>query len=82
MGTLTGQVLQIRYSMSVFTFVMMFRFFKAFRANPRLAIAVNTLVKAAVDILHFFVVFLTIFLVFTLIAYIMFGSQVSRKVLQ
>merc|ERR1719174_1870378 len=52
-GTLTGQVLQIRYSMSVFTFVMMFRFFKAFRANPRLSIATNTLSGAAVDIVHF-----------------------------
>ena len=71
---------QIQAQMCVFSFVMMFRFFKAFRANPRLAIAVNTLVKAAVDILHFFVVFLTIFLVFTLMAYITFGAQLSRLV--
>jgi hypothetical protein len=74
--TLMSSLQFIKMLMCVFSFVMMFRFFKAFRANPRLAIAVDTLVRAAVDILHFFVVFLTIFLVFTLIAYIMFGSQV------
>merc|ERR1719305_516680 len=72
-GTLTGQVLQIRYSMSVFTFVMMFRFFKAFRANPRLSIATNTLSGAAVDIVHFGVVFAVIFLSFALIGHISFG---------
>merc|ERR1719379_1232360 len=72
-GTLTGQVLQIRYSMSVFTFVMMFRFFKAFRANPRLSIATNTLSGAAVDIVHFSVVFIVIFLSFALIGHISFG---------
>merc|ERR1719197_1051422 len=51
MIALMGSLGFIRMLMCVFSFVMMFRFFKAFRANPRLAIAVDTLVKAAVDIL-------------------------------
>merc|ERR1719183_3231750 len=69
-GALTTQVGNIRYSMSTFTFVMMFRFFKAFRANPRLAIATNTLSGAAIDIVHFGVV---IVYSFALIGHISFG---------
>jgi hypothetical protein len=59
--------------MSSFTFVMMFRFFKAFRANPRLSIATNTMAQATVDIVHFGVVFLVIFMSFGLIGHISFG---------
>merc|ERR1719247_2567035 len=73
MGVLTSQVGDIRKSMSLFTFVMMFRFFKAFRANPRLAIATNTLSGAAIDIVHFGVVFTVIFFSFALIGHISFG---------
>jgi hypothetical protein len=73
MGGLTAQVGDIRYSSSIFTFVMMFRFFKAFRANPRLSIATNTLSGAAIDIIHFSVVFIVIFLSFALIGHISFG---------
>jgi hypothetical protein len=73
MGVLTSQVGDIRKSMSLFTFVMMFRFFKAFRANPRLAIATNTLSGAAIDIVHFGVVFIVIFYSFALIGHISFG---------
>lgn len=51
----------------------MFKFFKAFRANPKLQIATATLSKSSTDIVHFMVVFLAIFISFAMIAHTSFG---------
>jgi len=72
---LSGQLGTLRLVLSLFTFVLMLRFFKAFRANPRLSLATNTLSEAAVDIIHFFVVFMTIYVSFAVIGHSSFGHQ-------
>jgi len=58
-----------------YTFTLMLKFFKAFQANPRLNIVVMTMTSAAVDIIHFFIVFMTIFCVFSLMASLIFGPK-------
>ncbi|CAD7957645.1 unnamed protein product [Amoebophrya sp. A120] len=58
--------------------VMMMRFFKAFRANPRLNVVTQTILEGSTDISHFAVVFLTIFTAFVLCAQVLFGSRVKQ----
>lgn len=54
------------------------KFFKAFGANPRLKVVTDTLVAAAEDIVHFFVVFVTVLLTFVIIAHVLFGSDLEE----
>lgn len=58
-----------------YSFTLMLKFFKAFQANPRLNIVVMTMSDSAVDIVHFAIVFTTIFFVFSLMAHVVFGSK-------
>ena len=67
----------IRVLISINLIILMFRFFKAFRANPRLAVVTNTLVKGGVDIAHFFIVFSVIFVSFSAMGAVLFGSRVE-----
>eukprot|EP00927_Polykrikos_kofoidii_P067156 TRINITY_DN62672_c0_g1_i1.p1 TRINITY_DN62672_c0_g1~~TRINITY_DN62672_c0_g1_i1.p1 ORF type:complete len:1138 (+),score=201.41 TRINITY_DN62672_c0_g1_i1:75-3416(+) len=52
---------------------LMLKFFKAFRANPRLNVVIKTIESSMVDLAHFLVVFFSIFLVFAIMGYVMFG---------
>jgi hypothetical protein len=54
----------------------MLSFFKAFRANPRLNVVAATIAGAGVDLLHFLIVMLTIFMVFVLTGHFLFGGSV------
>lgn len=60
-----------------FSLSTMLAFFKSFRANPRLRVVTDTLVEAKQDFVHFLVVFISIFLVFVLSGYILFGNRVK-----
>jgi len=51
------------------------RFFRVFRASPRLNMLFRTLQRAAVDLAHFFLVFAVIFLGFAIIGHAIFGRQ-------
>lgn len=61
-----------------FAFSTMLAFFKAFRANPRLRVVTDTIVMAKQEFVHFLVVFASIFFVFVLSGYILFGNQVKQ----
>jgi len=77
-GEIAGSHENLRIVTFFYAFTLMLKFFKAFRANPRLNIVIMTIQDAAVDIIHFFLVFLTIFLVFSMMAYVMFGSKIRE----
>eukprot|EP00927_Polykrikos_kofoidii_P020188 TRINITY_DN19511_c0_g2_i1.p1 TRINITY_DN19511_c0_g2~~TRINITY_DN19511_c0_g2_i1.p1 ORF type:complete len:968 (+),score=107.73 TRINITY_DN19511_c0_g2_i1:111-2906(+) len=62
--------------MGVNTISIMVRFFKAFRANPRLAVVTNTLQGSATDIVHFCVVFVAVYIGFALVGHVLFGGDV------
>lgn len=53
------------------------RFFKAFRANPRLNVAAQTLRRAGSDCAHFLIVFSLMLLGFALVAHTIFGSHIQ-----
>jgi len=54
------------------------KFFKAFQANPRLRLVTDTMVRASTDIAHFSIVFLALFLAFSVIGHIYFGSDLVQ----
>eukprot|EP00928_Gymnodinium_smaydae_P021197 TRINITY_DN18250_c0_g3_i1.p1 TRINITY_DN18250_c0_g3~~TRINITY_DN18250_c0_g3_i1.p1 ORF type:complete len:958 (-),score=117.64 TRINITY_DN18250_c0_g3_i1:466-3339(-) len=64
--------------LALYPFVVLMRFFKAFSAQPRLALVTNTIVRASTDVAHFGIVFFTVFSVFTISAQIMFGQELHE----
>lgn len=63
--------------LATYTGVIIFRFFKSFRANPRLSVVTETLSGGVIDLIHFFVVFMVFFLAFTVIACVIFGPRMK-----
>uniref|UniRef100_A0A7S0ATS6 Polycystin cation channel PKD1/PKD2 domain-containing protein n=1 Tax=Pyrodinium bahamense TaxID=73915 RepID=A0A7S0ATS6_9DINO len=57
---------------------IMAKFFKSFMSNPRLKVVTETLRKSFQDIVHFIMVFATIFLCFTVIGHVLFGSDIVQ----
>merc|ERR1740130_1437810 len=57
---------------------IMLKFFKAFQANPRLQLVTNTLVRAGSDIFHFSVVFMAVFLGFSVTGHILLGNDLLQ----
>eukprot|EP00931_Biecheleriopsis_adriatica_P039745 TRINITY_DN22724_c0_g1_i1.p1 TRINITY_DN22724_c0_g1~~TRINITY_DN22724_c0_g1_i1.p1 ORF type:complete len:1024 (+),score=168.73 TRINITY_DN22724_c0_g1_i1:77-3148(+) len=57
----------------IYLFFLMMKFFKAFKANRRLDVVIQTLVGSAVDVAHFMIVFLSIFLCYSWAGHTMFG---------
>eukprot|EP00929_Paragymnodinium_shiwhaense_P098005 TRINITY_DN59571_c0_g1_i1.p1 TRINITY_DN59571_c0_g1~~TRINITY_DN59571_c0_g1_i1.p1 ORF type:complete len:989 (-),score=220.50 TRINITY_DN59571_c0_g1_i1:124-3057(-) len=55
--------------------VIMLRLFKAFSAQPRLALVTDTLAKASSDLFHFSIIFLSIFMSFAVMGTIVFGRE-------
>jgi hypothetical protein len=68
----------MKYCMFIYSFALIFRFFKAFAAQPRLAVVAETLSSAQTDIIHLFIVLLTIIFAFVLAALIMFGGSLKE----
>eukprot|EP00391_Amoebophrya_sp_Ameob2_P004195 CAMPEP_0179009944 /NCGR_PEP_ID=MMETSP0795-20121207/16540_1 /TAXON_ID=88552 /ORGANISM="Amoebophrya sp., Strain Ameob2" /LENGTH=1054 /DNA_ID=CAMNT_0020705171 /DNA_START=173 /DNA_END=3337 /DNA_ORIENTATION=- len=58
--------------------VSMCRMFKGFSAQPRLGLVTNTIWKAASDILHFLIVFGSVFATFAVIGTLLFGTYVPE----
>ena len=67
----------LQYMVSVYVVVMMLRFFKSFRANPRLNVVTQTITDGATDIMHFGIVFMTIFVAFAVAAQVLFGARMK-----
>ena len=59
----------------LFAVAVVLRLFKNFSAQPRLAVVVECLRQSAVDVFHFFVVFLTIFALWSIIGLVLFGHS-------
>mmetsp|Transcript_33993 Transcript_33993/g.88683 ORF Transcript_33993/g.88683 Transcript_33993/m.88683 type:complete len:634 (-) Transcript_33993:804-2705(-) len=66
-----------QHTMSIFPFVIVLRLFKSFAAQPRLSLVTQTLYKASVDVLHFLLVFLTIFFTYAVGGMSLFGHHME-----
>eukprot|EP00929_Paragymnodinium_shiwhaense_P101447 TRINITY_DN6453_c0_g1_i1.p1 TRINITY_DN6453_c0_g1~~TRINITY_DN6453_c0_g1_i1.p1 ORF type:complete len:1133 (+),score=323.86 TRINITY_DN6453_c0_g1_i1:100-3498(+) len=74
---IASNVLRLRQIVFFNSIVLMMKFFKAFRANPRLNVVIKTITESTVDLVHFMVVFIVIFLVFSIMGYVMFGAAIK-----
>lgn len=67
-----------RAALSLYPFVVVSRFFKAFDAQPRLSLVTSTINRASTDLFHFGLVFASIFGLFALSAMILFGQDIGE----
>mmetsp|Transcript_45191 Transcript_45191/g.104739 ORF Transcript_45191/g.104739 Transcript_45191/m.104739 type:complete len:1039 (-) Transcript_45191:51-3167(-) len=58
--------------------LIVFRLFKAFAAQPRLALVTNTLMVTGVDLLHFMLVFTSIFVTLAISGLVLFGRRLEN----
>mmetsp|Transcript_52777 Transcript_52777/g.94891 ORF Transcript_52777/g.94891 Transcript_52777/m.94891 type:complete len:1172 (-) Transcript_52777:100-3615(-) len=68
----------LRWVVFFYSLVLMMKFFKGFRANPRLDIVVQTMITSSTDLAHFGIVFGIIFVVFSVMAYVAFGAKIKQ----
>jgi len=67
-----------RIALALYPIVVVSRFFKAFSAQPRLALVTQTVARASTDLVHFGLVFFSIFGLFTMSAMVLFGQDLSE----
>jgi hypothetical protein len=58
-----------------YTLLLSLKFLQSFAAQPRLAVVTNTLLRAGVDLIHFFIVTITIFLSYVVSGMLIFGRR-------
>jgi len=66
-----------RKTLALYPLIIVFRLFKSFAAQPRLALVTNTLMKAAPDLFHFMIVFGSVFITFMICGIVLFGREVT-----
>merc|ERR1719428_788571 len=57
--------------------LVMCRFFKAFKGQPRLAVVTTTIASAGSDLFHFGLIFFSVFLTFAFAGTILFGRRMA-----
>eukprot|EP00928_Gymnodinium_smaydae_P018445 TRINITY_DN1701_c0_g1_i2.p1 TRINITY_DN1701_c0_g1~~TRINITY_DN1701_c0_g1_i2.p1 ORF type:complete len:652 (-),score=148.84 TRINITY_DN1701_c0_g1_i2:1638-3593(-) len=67
---------QLKLVLFMYPFMIIVRLFKAFGAQPRLALMTSTISRSAKDLCHFGIVFASIFLSFVVSGAILFGREV------
>eukprot|EP00747_Dinoflagellata_sp_TGD_P115336 gnl/TRDRNA2_/TRDRNA2_172135_c1_seq2.p1 gnl/TRDRNA2_/TRDRNA2_172135_c1~~gnl/TRDRNA2_/TRDRNA2_172135_c1_seq2.p1 ORF type:complete len:437 (-),score=80.49 gnl/TRDRNA2_/TRDRNA2_172135_c1_seq2:98-1408(-) len=68
-------LLALHWVMGMQIFAILLKFFKAFQSNPRLLVVTNTLMTASVDLLHFGIVFVAVFIGFAAAGHVLFGDE-------
>lgn len=79
-AALETEVVQVnffRVLLAMYPIINMIMLFKAFASQPRLSLVTRTLAAARNDLLHFLVVFVSIFLTYALIGVLLFGREVN-----
>merc|ERR1719387_1099448 len=74
---MVGQERSFRSSLFFYPVLVMLRLFKSFNAQPRLGIVTRTLSRSANDMAHFLLVFMTIFISFTVSGTVLFGQDLG-----
>jgi hypothetical protein len=69
---------ELKYFIAVFAFTSALKFFKAFRANPKLNVVTKTLIDSASDLAHFMIVFCALLMAFVLVGHLLFGGRLEE----
>jgi len=75
---LSGFLMLSRLLICWYTILIMFRFFQAFKAQPRLAVVTNTITRSLTDLAHFIVVLLVVLLAYAVAAMFLFGHRLLQ----
>lgn len=67
-----------RTSLCFYPMIVMLRLFKSFAAQPRLAVVTETIAHGSQDLLHFFIIFLSVFSCLCLNAVLLFGQDLEE----
>lgn len=67
----------LRIMLCFYPLIIVVRLFKAFSAQPRLAVVTRTMSRALPDLFHFIIVFGSVFMTFTVCGMVLFGREVS-----
>merc|ERR1719253_137766 len=70
-------VRHLRLTVAVYPLIIIIRLFKSFAAQPKLALVTKTLGNAWPDLFHFSIVFLSVFVTFTICGIVLFGREVG-----
>lgn len=65
-----------RLLISYYCIILIFRFFTAFRVQPRLAVVTNTLIAVGTDLFHFLFIFTPCFVAYVISGNILFGRRI------
>lgn len=71
-----GQI-SLRKVLAFYPLVIISGFMKPFSAQPRLGVMTTTLTAAAVDIIHFFFVFVVVFVMYSVMGMTLFGEELA-----
>eukprot|EP00440_Ansanella_granifera_P023268 gb/GFBE01025268.1/.p1 GENE.gb/GFBE01025268.1/~~gb/GFBE01025268.1/.p1 ORF type:complete len:974 (+),score=227.42 gb/GFBE01025268.1/:1-2922(+) len=63
----------VRLACVLYLFILIMKFFKAFKANKRLDVVIQTLVGSLQDVTHFAIVFISIYLCYAWSGHVFFG---------
>lgn len=66
----------LRLALAMYPVFIVIRLFKSFAAQPKLALVTETMYRAAPDLVHFFIVFASVFVTFTICGIVLFGREV------
>jgi hypothetical protein len=67
-----------RQILCIYPFIVMVRLFKSFAAQPRLALVTATLERGAQDMLHFFIVFFSVYACMMVNSVLFFGQDIEE----
>lgn len=73
-----GSERRFRMSLCIYPMIVMLRLFKSFAAQPRLAVVTATLTHAGQDMLHFFIVFMSVYVCMAVNSVLFFGQDVEE----
>eukprot|EP00746_Dinoflagellata_sp_MGD_P002407 gnl/MRDRNA2_/MRDRNA2_104670_c0_seq1.p1 gnl/MRDRNA2_/MRDRNA2_104670_c0~~gnl/MRDRNA2_/MRDRNA2_104670_c0_seq1.p1 ORF type:complete len:944 (+),score=196.65 gnl/MRDRNA2_/MRDRNA2_104670_c0_seq1:76-2907(+) len=67
-----------RVCLCLYTILIVGQFFEAFNAQPRLAMVTNTIARASIDLIHFFVVWFLVFMAYAIAGMQIFGRRMHQ----
>jgi len=73
----TEYAYNFRMVMAAYPLIIILRLFKAYSAQPRLAMVTRTLQTASQELVEFFLVFFSVFITITISGVVLFGREVS-----
>jgi len=76
MSNLSGYLMAVRVFLCWYTLLISMKFLESFSAQPRLAMVTNTMARAGIDLFHFLIVLVVIFMSYCVAGMFLFGRRV------